>query len=156
VLQALQQGAAVREQLHQRQRQVPQAAGVCMLKRSLVRLSSAVAVALPLTTLAISALGQTDDMKLSGMSLLNACRKVERLESPASYKEAMDMGLCLGAVMGTTASLDRNAFCLPGPMPRYQFVRIAIRYAEQHPEQQHWELSVLTAFALREAFPCRR
>lgn len=171
LLQALHEGPALREHLHQHQIQVQEPAGVRMLMQLVQRFSALANVphinscatwtltvvgVIAVASLARPALSQSSDMALSGASLLNACRMLERMDQPANYRQAWDMGVCMGAVVGAAASLDRNAFCIPGPIPRNQIVRIAIAYMEQHPERQHYELSVIAAFALREAYPCRK
>jgi hypothetical protein len=65
-------------------------------------------------------------------------------------------GFCLGVVDGAVATAHNLDFCIPEQTPRIQIVRVVIHYMEEHPEQQHYQLSTLALLALRNSYPCHR
>ena len=87
--------------------------------------------------------------------MLNACREADRADSGTTSE--FQKGYCLGAVLAAAYLFDQRHFCVPAEgVNNIQFVRITVRYIEDHPSQQHLQLSVLAADALARAFPCAR
>jgi Ssp1 endopeptidase immunity protein Rap1a len=89
----------------------------------------------------------------SGAALLNACRDVERMRNDAGTSQ-IGQGYCLGSVLAAALLLDRDKFCVPGPVPKLQLVRIVVNYLEKNPAKQSYELAILASWALSEAYPC--
>jgi len=105
-------------------------------------------------SISVPATAQEPPSTTSGASTLNACRDLERNRTDGT--SGFQQGYCLGAVNAAALLHDRSAFCIPGPRPKLQLVRIVINYIERHPETQDRELGVLASYALSEAFPCAR
>jgi hypothetical protein len=89
----------------------------------------------------------------SGAAMLNACRDLERLRDDAGAS-MFYQGYCLSAVLAAALLHDRDKFCIPGPVPKLQLVRIVVNYLERNPTKQQYELAVLASWALSEAYPC--
>ncbi len=71
-------------------------------------------------------------------------------------------GVCWGsfaAIQQLSRIVDQNGimllrFCPPPDSTRVQFIKIFMRYADQHPEEAHHDFAKLALRALVEAFPC--
>jgi Rap1a immunity proteins len=81
--------------------------------------------------------------------------------------KAFLVGRCVGLVQGIAdalglmkdASGDKlNPLCMDRPKGTStdQAVNVVVRYGEAHPDQSHAPLTVVTALALTDAWPCRK
>ncbi len=60
-----------------------------------------------------------------------------------------------GVKQGPRKLNNVHTYCRPEKLPHGQFIRIVVRYLQQHPEQLHYSASLLILQALKEAFPCQ-
>ena len=98
-------------------------------------------------------LGATD-----GNQLLQMCSAAVCVMDGVDKNGDFDAALCIGFIGGYKSGHD-NALrgmthCAPNNITAGQLVRITVKYLNEHPEQLHLDQSVLTAFALAQAFPC--
>jgi hypothetical protein len=126
-------------------------------------------VAGPLVAIAIGAacvasapsLGQQN---LTGKQLAGACDHADRIfssgGSPGGH-ELTEAYRCLafvsGVMQGMTAGVSPSArrVCAPSPVPDVQVMRVTLAWLKKHPQSLHEPAGVLTANAIRDAFPCR-
>jgi hypothetical protein len=76
---------------------------------------------------------------------------------------ALEAGYCLGLLSGVA---NMNAFwqhytkdtsmffCLPPDSVTNQWMRIVVKYLQEHPERLHEEATTLASLAFTSAFPC--
>lgn len=81
--------------------------------------------------------------------------------SLADYEGGLHDGLCIGYTRGVIEThwgwqqfAGRETFCLPDEAENDQFIRVAVKYLEDHPAQLHIQAAISIQIALREAFPC--
>jgi len=76
----------------------------------------------------------------------------------------MERGYCVGFVEGvlSTSNIYKalpntpRLFCFPpAGVSNEQMIRVVVKYLENHPEQLHFDASILVLTALKEAFPCK-
>ncbi|WP_428673839.1 Rap1a/Tai family immunity protein [Reyranella sp.] len=137
----------MREYVHQHEEALQEPARLRMLKE-VVASAGLLLCSVPVAVLAQQERGQT-----SGAAMLNACRDFEALRDDARTSNFMQ-GYCAGAVIAAALLHDQVKFCIPGPVPKVQLVRIVIDYLQRNPAQQHLELAVLASYALAGAYPC--
>ena len=106
-----------------------------------------------------------------GNKLLRACTQAIRFtDSPETLAQAfrqpeqvMEAGYCLGLLRGVAnmnmvwQMYTKDAsmfFCLPPESIVNQWMRIVVRYLQQHPEKLHEEDIGLVSLAFTSAFPC--
>jgi hypothetical protein len=73
-------------------------------------------------------------------------------------------GRCYGYVIGVAdlqtmvgkALPENRQSCIAEGMTVGQIVEVAIKYLKQHPEERHFNASVLMVKAIAEAFPCQQ
>jgi hypothetical protein len=82
--------------------------------------------------------------------------------------ETFDAGYCLGFVDATAHELDGMAteiakmqntpktVCFPDQATSAQFVRVIVKYLEDHPADLHKRSWTLANLALIQAFPCKQ
>lgn len=109
-----------------------------------------------------------DISKRDGNSLINACQVTQKIgnhELEASYEHLMSSGWCLGTIetaRDIIGGLSEGRFlpiklgaCMPEKgITNEQTIRIVLHYLEDNPQKLHLPASILSTFALSEAFPC--
>lgn len=93
---------------------------------------------------------RAQESRTTGAETLIECRRLANDEASKPFNQ----GYCLGAVDAAASLHNRLRFCIPGPVSKFQLIRIVVGYIERHPETQHLELAVLASYAFAEAFPC--
>jgi hypothetical protein len=75
--------------------------------------------------------------------------------------EPYKMGHCNGYISGTFDVfsaifnfMNKNMFCAPQNAQLGQFIKIAIKYLEAHPEKLHFNAAPLLYDAFKDAYPC--
>lgn len=106
-----------------------------------------------------------------GNRLLRACTLAMRfMDSPQAQEQALgkphqalEAGYCLGLLRGLTnmnmvwQQYTKDAsmfFCVPPESKTGQWMRVVVKYLQEHPERLHEEDIALASLALTSAFPC--
>jgi len=104
--------------------------------------------------------------EIDGNMLLENCNEAARYlgnknNLPVNFSS---VNLCVGYIsgvndlhttfVGSVACFDPPVFCSPRPAHLEQLVKIVVNYLKKHPEDLHFQGSVLTVAALKDAFPC--
>ena len=104
--------------------------------------------------------------EIDGNMLLQNCNEAVRFMQnknvPSPNYSAVNF--CVGYISGvndlhttfirSVACFDPPVFCNPQPTEIEQLVKIVVEFLKAHPEDLHFQGSVLTVSALKEAFPC--
>jgi hypothetical protein len=107
--------------------------------------------------------------ELDGNELLGYCNSVIKQENgdTLSTTELVLAAHCTGYVSGFIDShaidsylFEKNTqkkllYCLPPNSKIIQFVRVIVKYLNEHPEKLHNGARMLVMEALNEAFPCK-
>jgi hypothetical protein len=105
---------------------------------------------------------------IDGYMLLDNCKETIRFLEENKNAPSLDfssVNFCLGFISGvnelhktfvsSVACFDPPLFCSPEPANLEQLVKIVVSFLQEHPNDLHFQGSVLTISALKEAFPCR-
>ena len=118
-----------------------------------------------LVALAASLNTTAEEVKLyTGSELLGDCTAyVQMIDSDGKTRTSSPkiagkgMG-CFGFVFGFGEGVGyaggRFEACFPSDVTRNQYIRVIVKYLEDHPEQLHLDSSVLIDKAFTSAFPC--
>ena len=104
--------------------------------------------------------------EIDGYKLLYYCkeavRNIENKNAPSIDFSAVNF--CVGFISGinemhtafvkSIACFDPPVFCAPMSIDSEQLVMNVFNFLKAHPEDLHFQSSVLTISALKEAFPC--
>jgi hypothetical protein len=104
--------------------------------------------------------------EIDGSMLLENCneavRYMQNKNAPSPNFSAVNF--CVGYISGvndlhttfvrSVACFDPPLFCNPQPAEIERLVKIVVEFLKAHPEDLHFQGSVLTVSALKEAFPC--
>jgi Rap1a immunity proteins len=87
----------------------------------------------------------------TGADLLPSCREFAegRYES-----RGFRTGICVGAVYSTLTLLPN--ICAPANSTLVQAVKVVSNYMLRHSEQLHMDITLLSVYALTEAWPCKK
>ena len=110
--------------------------------------------ALIMALVVLSALGApavAEEVVTTGAELLPACREFAegRYES-----RGLRTGVCVGAVYSTLTLLPN--ICAPAESTLLQAVKVVSNYMLHHSEQLHMDITLLSVYALTEAWPCKK
>jgi hypothetical protein len=99
--------------------------------------------------------------KPDGNTLLRQCNAaVRRMDAintgrdPGNALEQRDAEYCLGYVNGFVDADERS--CPPSPVTMQQYVRVVVKYLNDHPEKLHLGRAQLVGESLGNAFPCHK
>lgn len=89
----------------------------------------------------------------NGSDLLDYC------QAAVNHESGGRAGICLGyinAYRDLAAMLpDAQLLCLPDGIGNEQFIRILLKYLDQHPEKLHLPAAQLVYDAMQDVFPCK-
>jgi hypothetical protein len=100
---------------------------------------------------------------LTGSQLAGACDQADKIFSSAGSpggQELTEAYRCLAFVSGVmqgmlAGSPSARLVCARAPVPDVQVMRVTLAWLKKHPQSLHKPAGVLTASAIRDAFPCR-
>lgn len=100
---------------------------------------------------------------LTGSQLAGACDQADRIFSSRGSpggQELTEAYRCLAFVSGVMQGMlaggpSAAVVCARAPVPDVQVMRVTLAWLKKHPQNLHKPAGVLTANAIREAFPCR-
>ena len=104
--------------------------------------------------------------EVDGEMLLENCQEAVRSmdDKNAAAVNFSSVNFCVGFIsgvndlhttfVGSVSCFDPPLFCSPRPADLEQLVKIVSVYLKAHPEDLHFNGSVLTVAALKDAFPC--
>jgi Ssp1 endopeptidase immunity protein Rap1a len=75
-------------------------------------------------------------------------------EKCISPPKTIESAYCIGYVSGVADTLT-NGTCIPQTATVGQASDIVVKYLREHPEYRHVPASILAAWALLDAFPCK-
>lgn len=87
----------------------------------------------------------------TGADLLTACREFADGRYPS---RGVRTGVCAGAVYSALTLLPN--LCAPHDLTLRQAVQVVANYMLRHTEQQHMDITLLSVYALTEAWPCEK
>lgn len=87
----------------------------------------------------------------TGEDLLPACREFADGRYPSL---GVKTGVCAGAVYSTLTLLPNS--CAPQNLSLRQAVQVVSNYMLRHTEQLHMDITLLSVYALTEAWPCEK
>jgi len=104
--------------------------------------------------------------EIDGNMLLDNCKEavsyLENENDPSINLSAVNF--CVGFVSGvnevhntfvsSVSCFDPPVFCIPPQTKPEQLVKVVFKFLKSHPEDLHYQGSVITISALKEAFPC--
>lgn len=90
---------------------------------------------------------------LDGNRMMSFCVDIDReITEQGAWCLLHTSGVYSGYMLG--ASNFQGRHCIPAPLPSIQVARILVKYMRSHPEQLHWDASVLTVLALHSSYQC--
>lgn len=92
-----------------------------------------------------------EDIVTTGADLLPACREYA---DGRFASRGVRTGICIGAVYSTLTLLPN--LCAPQSSTLLQAVKIVSNYMLHHSEQLHMDITLLSVYALTEAWPCEK
>jgi hypothetical protein len=99
--------------------------------------------------------------KPNGNTLLQQCNAaVRRMDAvktgrdPGNASEQQDAEYCLGYINGFVDADDRH--CSPDGVTMQQYIRVVVKFLNDHPEKLHLGRAHLVGEALGNAFPCQK
>lgn len=107
-------------------------------------------VAAALLTAGAPAFGDPS-ISTTGEDLLPACREFADGRYPSL---GVKTGVCAGAVNSTLTLLPNS--CVPPNLTLRQAVQVVSNYMLRHTEQLHMDITLLSVYALTEAWPCEK
>lgn len=94
---------------------------------------------------------------MDGNKLLNECTATKD-ETTYFQSQARCNGYIISNVdtitLLKTVGMTKAKYCVPNGVTAGQLVDIFIQYSNKHPENRHYDASIILIFAFREAFPC--
>ena len=111
------------------------------------------------STQTITYYGQT------GESLLAECRNVNLVDQAPDHLVRFHTERCIRYILGLVDGIqaagatrsERMFFCIPdspGTPSEEEFVKVILKYGDDHPEDMHRAAAVLVVKALARAYPC--
>lgn len=92
-----------------------------------------------------------EEIATTGTELLPACRDF----ADGRYEaRGLRTGVCVGAVYSTLTLLPD--ICAPQNSTLLQAVKVVSGYMQRHSEQLHMDITLLSVYALTEAWPCKK
>jgi hypothetical protein len=92
-----------------------------------------------------------EEIATTGVDLLPACRDFAEGRYEA---RGLRTGICVGAVYSTLTLLPN--ICAPQNSTLLQAVKVVSGYMQRHSEQLHMDITLLSVYALTEAWPCKK
>jgi hypothetical protein len=92
-----------------------------------------------------------EEVSTVGSELFPACRDFAEGRYEA---RGLRTGVCVGAVYSTLTLLPN--MCAPADMTLQQAVKIVSNYMQRHSEQLHMDITLLSVYALTEAWACKK
>ena len=103
---------------------------------------------------------------IDGSKLLDDCQEAIRFQENKNAPSInfSSVNICTGYILGisdlhanfvsSVGCFDPPFFCKPPPADLEQLVKIVVKFLKENPQDLHFQGSVLTMAALKEAFPC--
>lgn len=92
-----------------------------------------------------------EEIATTGADLLPSCRE---FADGRFASRGVRTGICIGAVYSTLTLLPN--LCAPSENTLLQAVKVVSNYMLRHSEQLHMDITLLSVYALTEAWPCEQ
>ncbi len=91
----------------------------------------------------------------TGNDLYESCKKfASSNEPPKDTMEAVNIGQCVGQVVGIMYLREKLGICVPGGVPLIQGVKVVVKFMDKHPEALNMPFAAIVYWGFNEAFPC--